>query len=165
MSKILAGILLPASLFLASCASIVGDSAKTVGLNSQPTKANVAITDETGQEVFSGTTPTTVSLEKSDGSYWGGKEYTVQFSKDGFQAQTVRLETSPNGWYLAGNLVFGGVIGWFVVDPFSGKMYTLSPDDVNASLPEGSQISSNELRIVLLEDVSEAMREKMTAIN
>jgi hypothetical protein len=165
MSKFLAGALLPASLLLASCASIVGDAAKTVNVSSQPSDANVAITDETGKEIFAGTTPTTVSLEKSDGSYWGGKEYTVRFSKEGFQTQTVRLETTPNGWYLAGNLVFGGLIGWFIVDPFSGKMYALSPDEVNATLPEGSQVSANELRIVLLEDVSEAMREKMTAIN
>lgn len=165
MSKFLAGVLLPASLLLASCASIVGDADKTVNVSSQPSEASVAITDETGKEIFNGTTPTTVSLEKSDGSYWGGKEYTVRFSKEGFQTQTVHLETTPNGWYLAGNLVFGGLIGWFIVDPFSGKMYTLSPDEVNPTLPEGSQVSANELRIVLLEDVSEAMREKMTAIN
>lgn len=165
MSKLLAGVLLPASPVLASCATIVGDATETVSLNSQPSEARVKITDETGKEIFKGTTPTTVTLEKSDGSYWGGKNYTVHLSKDGFQTQTVALKTTPNGWYLAGNLVFGGLIGWFIVDPLNGKMYTLSPDEVNATLPEGSQVSANELHIVLLQDVPAPLREKMAAIN
>jgi hypothetical protein len=35
-----------------------------------------------------------------------------------------------NAWYL-GNIIFGGLIG-IVIDPITGAIYELSPDQVNA---------------------------------
>jgi len=34
-------------------------------------------------------------------------------------------------WYLAGNIVFGGIAGWLIVDPLTGAMWRLSPKEVN----------------------------------
>jgi hypothetical protein len=36
--------------------------------------------------LYTGQTPTTVTLQKSDGSYFGGKHYTVVIEKDGYKA-------------------------------------------------------------------------------
>ena len=38
-----------------------------------------------------------------------------------------------DGWYIGGNILVGGLIGWFIVDPLTGAMYTL-PKEVNADL-------------------------------
>lgn len=44
------------------------------------------------------------------------------------------IKASANGWYIGGNIVFGGLIGWLAVDPFNGGMYTLKPKETNAIL-------------------------------
>lgn len=119
---------------LGGCATIVGDQTQRVPIRSTPPGARVLITDEAGREVFRGTTPTEAELPKSTGKYWGGKRFRVQVSKDGHHGRSMTLVANPNGWYLAGNIVFGGVIGWFLVDPWNGKMYALSPDGIDARL-------------------------------
>ena len=146
------------------CASIVGEKEQTVTINSSPSNANVLITDERSMEVHSGNTPTTVQLRKSDGSYFGGKTYTVELSKDGYQSRTMMINSTPNGWYIGGNLIFGGLIGWLIVDPLTGAMYNLSPDTVNASLGETvakADDGNSEITLVLVEDVPSHMLDKM----
>ena len=73
-------------------------------------------------------------LAKSDGSYFGKKNYQITFSKADFQPVTLPIKASANGWYIGGNILFGGLIGWLVVDPFNGGMYSLSPKETNAML-------------------------------
>jgi len=147
----------------------MGDKTQLMGINSTPSEAIVKITDEKGMDIFAGKTPTTVTLQKADGSYWGGKSYFVRISKEGYETQNIPIISSANGWYIAGNLVFGGLIGWFIVDPLTGAMYNLSPEQINASL--GTKVSHNNtttdgnISIILLEDVPIRLRQKMTRIN
>lgn len=154
-----------AMLGLTGCASIVGDSNQTLSIASTPSQADISIIDEKGKNVFEGKTPTTVTLDKSDGSYWGGKDYTLSIEKTGYAPKSISLHSSPNGWYIAGNLVFGGLIGWFIVDPFSGSMYTLSPDQIDVTLGESvSELNDgggSQLNVVLLEDVPTDLRGQM----
>ncbi|RTR01971.1 hypothetical protein [Halomonas nitroreducens] len=149
---------------LSGCASIVGDKEQAITINSTPSQADVVITDERSMDVFEGKTPTTVTLRKADGSYFGGKSYTVNISKDGFEDRTVAISSSPNGWYVAGNLVFGGFVGWLIVDPLTGSMYSLSPDEINASMGESvatAEDGSQALNIVLVQDVPQELRSDM----
>lgn len=149
------------------CASIVGDPEQSVIINSTPSSANVMITDEKMAEIHSGVTPVTVQLRKSDGSYFGGKTYTVEISKEGYESRTLMINSTPNGWYVAGNLVFGGLIGWLVVDPLTGSMYNLSPDTINATLGESvasNESGASEITLVLVEDVPSNLRDKMELI-
>lgn len=162
-----AAIAAASTLTLTGCASIVGDKEQTISISSTPSQAHVLITDERSMEVFEGTTPTTVTLRKADGSYFGGKSYSVTISKEGYQDRTLAISSSPNGWYVAGNLVFGGFIGWLVVDPLTGAMYSLSPDEINASL--GDSVATAEdgeqaLNIVLVEDVPHELRSDMVLL-
>lgn len=152
---------------MTGCASIVGDTEQVVTISSTPSSANVTITDEKMVEVHSGKTPMTVQLRKSDGSYFGGKTYTVEISKDGYKSRTMMINSSPNGWYIGGNLIFGGLIGWLIVDPMTGAMYNLSPDVIDATLGESvtrAEDGKSEITLVLLEDVPSEMREKMELI-
>ena len=82
----------------------------------------------------------------------------------------IPVTASPNGWYLFGNLMFGGLIGYFAVDPFSGNMYSLSPENVAAALaanPTAHNNTANDgsITIVLLQDVPAAVRDKLVRIH
>ncbi|MGK7345351.1 MAG: hypothetical protein ACNS63_06040 [Candidatus Nitrospinota bacterium M3_3B_026] len=149
-----------------ACATIVGDKTQLVPINSSPDGAVVKITDEKGMTVFKGSTPTTVTLNKSDGSYFGGKSYSVKISKDGYESRIIGISSSPNGWYLAGNLIFGGLIGWFIIDPMSGAMYTLAPEQVSTELGgKTAEAGDNSITVMLLEDVPNSLRSEMKRIN
>lgn len=155
---------------LVGCATIMGTPTHLMPISSTPSDANIVIIDEKGTEVFKGTTPTSVTLPKSDGSYWGGKSFTVQISKPGYDTQKIPVKANANGWYIGGNLVFGGLIGWLIVDPLSGNMYSLSPETISSSLSTMKAAHNNTatnggIAILLIEDVPFALREKMHQIN
>lgn len=122
------------SLLLSGCATITGENSQSVMITSNPEGACFTITDQYGRTVKSGKTPERVSLEKSDGSYFGKRIYSVSFEKEGYQPTKYDLHTSANGKYVLGNLFFGGLLGWFIVDPLNGGMYTISPDHISAEL-------------------------------
>jgi hypothetical protein len=163
--KVLA-LILP--LVLVGCATIVGDKTQLMPIQSTPSPATIEITDEAGKVVFSGKTPTTVTLQKSTGKYWGKKSYTVTISKEGFETQKISITAKANGWYLGGNIIFGGLIGWFIVDPFNGAMYNLTPDKIDVTLAEKTAHSrpstDGGITICLLEDVPQYLRDKMVRI-
>ena len=156
------------TLTVAGCATIVGDKTHLMAINTTPSNAEVVITDEKGVDVFKGITPTSVTLEKSDGSYWGGKRYVVTISKSGYQPQVIVVDSSPNGWYIGGNILFGGLIGWFIVDPLNGAMYNLTPEQITATLGEESvrndTASDGSISILLLDDVPGPLRDRMTRL-
>lgn len=131
-TKVMAVIL--GAVLLSGCATIVGDKTQLVQVNSNPEGAEFQIKDDSGKLISQGKTPQGVTLEKSDGSYFGKKSYQITFSKDGYQPVTLPIKASANGWYIGGNILFGGLIGWFGVDPFNGGMYTLSPKEASASM-------------------------------
>lgn len=153
---------------ITGCATIVGSPTQVMPISSTPGDATVLITDEKGVEIFKGVTPTSVTLKKSDGSYWGKKSYTVEISKDGYETQTIPVTASANGWYIAGNFFFGGLIGWFIVDPLNGHMYSLSPENVTATLPgvtsHNNSAADSSIKIMLLEDVPTELRGKIIRI-
>ncbi|GGZ11303.1 hypothetical protein GCM10007169_29770 [Shewanella fodinae] len=168
MNKTLCAVALLTAL-LGGCATIVGDKTQLMSIASTPSDATVLITDEKGVQVFKGTTPTSVTLQKSDGTYWGKKSFTVEITKEGYEKRVIPITASANGWYIAGNIVFGGLIGWFIVDPLNGAMYTLSTEQINATLGEKTSKNSTSLNdgisIVLLQDVPESLRGQMKRIN
>jgi hypothetical protein len=152
-------------LSLAACASIVSDSKEVVTISSSPMAAQIAVADQSGVEVYRGTTPATVTLDASAG-YFDGQEYTITFSKDGYEPTTVKVDSRINGWYV-GNIVFGGFIGWLVVDPLTGAMWALDSEHVSGTLAETVALddtSSPQLRIVALDAVPESARSRMVQV-
>ena len=116
-----------------SCASIVSKSNYPVTIGSNPEEASISIANEDGVPVYKGKTPTTFVLESGAG-YFDGETYTVNFEKGGYISQTLILDSSVDGWYV-GNIIFGGLIGFFLVDPLTGAMYKL-PATAYATLSE-----------------------------
>lgn len=168
-NNIFIGVLAVLSTFFVGCATIVGDPTQLIPISSTPSDATILITDEKGVEVFKGATPTSVPLNKSDGSYWGKKFYNVQISKEGYETQTIPITADANLWYIGGNFIFGGLIGWFIVDPLNGNMYTLSPDSIASTLTgksaHNNTATDGSISIMLIEDVPQALRSKMKKIN
>ena len=152
------------SFLTAGCASIVGQTNYPVVINSTPDDAAIVVKDERGLAVFKGKTPTTVSLLSGE-SYFHGKSYTVEFSKPGYETQTAYIKSSISGWYF-GNILIGGVVGFLIVDPITGKMYKL-PKDVQIVLPEGksaANLSQPTLQIVSINDIDPDLRKQLVRI-
>jgi hypothetical protein len=154
-------------LLINGCATIFGwGGEESVNILSTPDQANVHITDQDTLIVFDGTTPAIASLKKYNG-YFSGKTYTIKISKEGYLDKIIIIDTQTNGWYLGGNLVFGGLIGWFIVDPLTGAMWTFDNNDVDVNLElvkQDSLIEKNVLGIMLLQDVSKSLQETMILI-
>jgi hypothetical protein len=162
------------SIACAGCATLMGKPLHLMPIASTPSEAEIVITDETGIPIFRGTTPTTVTLAKSNGSYWGKKSYVVKISKAGYEPQSIPVEASANLWYIGGNAIFGGLIGWFVIDPFNGGMYSLSPEAIESSLganapqpplSHNNTAKNGSIAIMLIQDVPLELRGKMKRIN
>ncbi|NOT54409.1 MAG: hypothetical protein HOP18_07380 [Deltaproteobacteria bacterium] len=161
---IVAGSLLGLSMVVWGCASIVGKSAYPVAITSQPDQADISITDESGKTIFTGKTPTTVTLNTKAG-YFSGKDYTVTFTKPGYAKHTAHIRRGVSGWYIAGNLVFGGLIGWLIVDPLTGAMWTLDEQTTATLSPQTSlQDSPATLQVVLLDVVPDSLRARMIKV-
>ena len=147
------------------CASIVSKSSYPVTINSTPDQADITIVDETGRIIHSGKTPSTVTLDTKAG-FFSGKNYTVKFKKKGYNEHSANIKRGVDGWYIVGNLLFGGLIGWLIVDPATGAMWTLQ-SELHATLtPKTSSIENkNRLRIILIDDVPTSIQSKLIRIN
>ncbi len=124
-------IVLITALLLQGCASILSNSAYPVLIESNPAGAEFVIKNRNGIEVAHGQTPVSITLESGAG-YFKKADYTVQFSKPGFQSQTYLLKSYINGWYFV-NVI--NPIGMVLVDPATGAMWRL-PLRLTASLPK-----------------------------
>ena len=104
-------------------------------ITSEPSAAQVTITNLwTRQPLLQATTPVVASLERHAG-YMRPARYQIVIEKPGYQPYVLRLEAQLNERYF-GNLVAGGPLGLFVIDPLTGAMYALPPR-VHAVLARG----------------------------
>lgn len=146
------------------CSSIIGKAQHPVTISSRPDQADITVTDESGNAVYSGKTPTTVTL-RTKARYFRGKNYTVTFHKEGYAQHVAEIRRGVSGWYIFGNLVFGGLIGWLIVDPATGAMWTLQKE-VSAELAplSASAAEDDGLRIVLFDDVPLPLRAQLNPV-
>ncbi len=153
-----------ATLMLASCASIVSKTRYPVRIDSSPQKATVVITDRAGKEIYNGTTPINVTL-KSGAGFFKKAMYSITYTKPGFLSKTVELSADLNGWYF-GNLVFGGIIGFLIVDPATGAMYKLYTQSLNETLAkdETSAKTPNTLKVYDINEIPESWKENLVEL-
>lgn len=116
--------------------------------------------------VYSGKTPYTATLERGAG-YFKSARYNVIIEKDGYNSRQLMIDGSPNGWYIGGNFIFGGLIGWLIVDPLTGAMWTLSPEFVTTDLGSKTSLlkTGEGLVVALKSDVPEELLGKMEPVN
>jgi len=117
---------------LTGCATIVSHSNWPITIKSIPDQADITIWDvRENRKIFMDKTPTVIYLS-SNGGYFKGKTYSVQVLKDGFNVDTAEIHSIINPWY------FGNVISWIpgflIVDPLTGAMWKLEPQEINLIL-------------------------------
>jgi hypothetical protein len=122
------------------CASIIkGGGSQAIQFKSNPSGAKCDLSDfNTNNKLSSITTPAIVPLEKSNG-YFKYAKYRINCSLDGKISQEAIIEGYANGWYIGGNLLFGGLIGYLIVDPATGAMWSLEPELVSVDFDEPSK--------------------------
>ena len=118
---------------LSSCATVMRENNQSIPIKANVEDVQIKITDKKGNVVFEGTTPTTINLKTSAGGYFDPQKYKITASKDGFKTQSSVIDWHVSGWYYAGNLVIGGLIGYLIIDPLTGDMYYLD-EEVNLNM-------------------------------
>lgn len=116
-----------ALIVLTGCASIVSKSNWPVNFKSNPPGAEVVITDNMGNEVERGRTPTTITLKSSDG-FFSGATYYAEFKLKDYEIAKKGIHADLNGWYFGNIFLPGGLLlGMVIIDPATGAMYRLAP--------------------------------------
>jgi len=154
--------------FLAACsgcASIVDKTTDSVNISSTPSGADIQIVNRAGSVVYDGQTPADTPPLKKGAGWFKAQNYTVEFKKPGYETVKAEIEQGLSGWYLIGNVFIGGMIGWLVVDPITGAMWTL--DDLHVTLkpvPGAFLPTNGEVRTVSLDQVPVELRPRMVRI-
>lgn len=105
---------------LSACCTIMHGSKQQIAVNSTPSGARIFVDGQPG-----GQTPAVVEMARKHA-------HNVRIELDGYQPYEMALTRGTSGW-VAGNLVFGGLIG-LVVDASTGGMYKLNPTEVTAQM-------------------------------
>jgi len=127
MKKII--LIFAAKFCCSGCASIASQSSWPVTIKSNPNQAKFLIINEKGETIHNGITPATVTLNSSSG-YFDGATYHIKFSREGSKDTYSIIDSTINGWYW-GNILFGGIIGFLIIDPSTGAMWKL-PEYISA---------------------------------
>lgn len=150
------------SILLSSCASIVSKTNWPLTINSNPSGAQIVVTNRSGVEVYKGNTPASMTL-KSGAGFFKKESYKVKFTMTGYDIKEIPIECKLNGWYF-GNILIGGLIGMLIVDPATGAMYKLDKEIYTETLTK-STTSSQSLKIYGLNEVPEHIRTHLIKIN
>jgi hypothetical protein len=139
---------------LSSCATIITGGSEDIRVNTQPGEAKVQVYNDDGSLKGEFISPCKFTLKKGDG-YFQGASYRMVITKEGFEKREVIIDSHLNGgWYILGNFVFGGLIGWLIVDPLSGGMWTLRPQNIRHDFIKSATKADMNLDILLKQDVT-----------
>lgn len=165
VSRLVASLLVAASLLGGGCASIVHGGFRTVSIASDPAGARVLVRKWGGPLVAEQTTPCAIQLEPK-GRYFQGQSYLVRIEMAGYRPAIVALRPSVSGWYFA-NLALGGLIGMLVVDPLTGAMWNIQPKNIDRTLtPAQAAVirSHNGFLVVLSSNLAPSERAHLVKV-
>lgn len=153
-------VLLGSSLvFFSGCATIVHNHApQNFSIISDPSQAKVVIVDTKNNSILlENQTPLSIALRKKHRMF-SGKEYIVKVSKEGFKDIEFSVKPAISGWYI-GNILFGGLIGILIVDPATGAMWNLKPEQ-----KEGVSVHDETITIKLFNDLNDTEKQNLIPI-
>ena len=116
---------------VAGCASVISGGRQSVSIKSQPSDAKVTVYNLNGAQAAVGQSPAVFRLPRSNG-FFAKAEYRVVIEKQGYRTAEIQLEAKLNGWYFGNFLI--GLLGFVVIDPATGAMWSLSPKMVDEVL-------------------------------
>lgn len=156
-------LLITGVILFPSCASIVSKSSWPLTVNSNPSGANIVVTNRKGVDVYKGTTPATMEL-KSGAGFFKKESYKIKFQLNGYGEKIIPLECKVNGWYF-GNILIGGLIGLLIVDPATGAMYRLDNEVITETLTKSTSLNIPSLKIYGLNEIPEHLKTQLVKIN
>ena len=124
MRLVTIGSLAAACVLLSACATVTRGTRQTFKIQSTPTEAKVELSN--GETCV---TPCMLKLKRRPG-------FTAIFTKDGYQSQTVKVDSELHGGGVAagaGNLLIGGIVGG-IVDGSNGSLNSLTPNPLTVTL-------------------------------
>jgi hypothetical protein len=149
-----------------SCATIVSKSSYPVSFGSSPAGTTVTVTNREHVEVFKGKTPCAVKL-KAGSRFFSKEQYTLKFSRPGYEDKVVPINFKINGWYF-GNVLIGGVIGMLIVDPATGAMWKIEQDNFYEKFDESDRkaaVTQPALNIVSVNNIADSLKSRMVKLN
>jgi hypothetical protein len=117
---------------IGGCATIVHNGPRQISVASTPPGAKVSIYDRSNRLVQVSTTPFLATLPTKF-AYFKGQDYRLVFELPAYATAQVHLQTTVSRWYY-GNLLFGGLLGLVIVDPSTGAMFNLAPQQIEQPL-------------------------------
>lgn len=148
MTKQITSVIVPlVMLYVApGCGTIMSGTTQNIQVRSIPERAMVTVYNaRENKAIACQQTPCTISLQRGQGYFQRG-EYRLVAEKDGYVCKELSVSGRPTGWYIGGNFLIGGLIGWLIVDPSTGGMWYLSPDEVEFNLaPESDSMLTQAL--------------------
>lgn len=145
MKKLIVILTAVSTLLLSGCGSIMNGSTQNLSVSATPNVATISLLSSAGALISQSKGSLFYNLKRSNG-YFDGADYNIKIDAHGYETKTVSLTSSASGWYIAGNLMLGGLIGWLIVDPATGGMWVF-----NAS----NNQDVDNLNVILIEDASE----------
>jgi hypothetical protein len=161
MSKLFLYALAPTLLF-GSCATIVSKTEYPVRIDSAPQQAKVVVTDRRGKEIYSGLTPANIKL-RSGAGFFQKAIYNITFTKEGFKERNIEVSASLNSWYF-GNIVFGGFLGFLIIDPATGAMYRLNDVAIDETLEKDKRVGMQTLEIRDINTISATWKKNLVKL-
>lgn len=134
-------------MLLTGCGSIINGSTQNMTVSATPSTADIKLLSSNGAIITQSKGSLYYNLKRSDG-FFSGANYNLVVSSTGYKKQIIPLTSSASGWYLAGNIVLGGFIGWLIVDPATGGMWSIEAKN-------GQDIE--DLHVVLLANATDKM--------
>jgi PEGA domain len=134
--------------FTSGCATMMSGSTQPVTFKSSPDGVTVTVNGE-----GLGKTPTILDLKRKSGS-------VVEFYKEGYAKQTIKLDTRMNGWVLANAIFCFSCVLSTTTDYSTGAAYEYSPNKYFVTLVrEGvketpSDIKRREVRSFIMGNYS-----------
>lgn len=131
------------ALLVSNCATIMHGTSQEIQAVSDPRGARVLVN---GWD--RGRTPTLLTLKRN-------QDHQVVFQLDGYEDVSFKLNKRlQGGWPILGNLFSWGVLG-IVVDISNGAAYSLSPDNLYASMQEAGiavnlETDRDEITVIVL---------------
>lgn len=154
MNKSVFIISLASFLFTSGCSTIInGDTHKMI-VSAEPYESEIILKSSDGVMLAESTGSMNYNLDKGDG-YFDGADYKLEVSHAGYETQVITLSSTLDGWYVAGNFLFGGLIGWLIVDPATGAMWTIEADQGH---------DAENIRVILRQDATNEMMNQAVSI-
>ena len=144
---------------LSGCASIIKWNKEDMTFYSNPNLATLQIfNDRSGEKIANAITPHTIVLNCGQG-YFKKALYRVVVSREGYERKEFSIVGRPSGWYIGGNILIGGLIGWLIVDPATGSMWKLKcgkwDSNLNKYIADESVAQKKDTIRITLKKVSE----------